>query len=120
MGQHADNRLIRHAKDSYEGSFSTDLLEQYKLYVQSAENVSARRVASSRYLLSLNVALAALYGLQSAGFGQSFLAVADSRYRNSRFLALVLDHQVTCRPEPRQVQSHSRIRAASASGDVQV
>lgn len=72
MGQHADNRLIRHAKDSYEGSFSTDLLEQYKLYVQSAENVSARRVASSRYLLSLNVALAALYGLQPAGFGQSF------------------------------------------------
>ena len=72
MGQHADIRLIQHAKDSYEGSFSTDLLEQYKLYVQSAENVSARRVASSRYLLSLNVALAALYGLQSAGFGQSF------------------------------------------------
>ena len=44
----------------------------YKLYVQSAENVSARRVASSRYLLSLNVALAALYGFQSASFGQSF------------------------------------------------
>ena len=36
----------------YGDSFRSDLLEQYKLYVQSAENVSARRVASSRYLLS--------------------------------------------------------------------
>ena len=64
--------LIRAAKEAYGSSFGKDLLEQYKLYVQSAENVSARRVASSRYLLSLNVALAALYGLQSAGFGQSY------------------------------------------------
>ena len=47
-------------------------LEQYKLYVQSAENVSARRVASSRYLLTLNAALIALYGLQSANFGQGY------------------------------------------------
>ena len=40
--------------------------------MQSAENVSARRVASSRYLLTLNAALVALYGVQSAGFGQSY------------------------------------------------
>ena len=63
--------LIHAAKETYGSSFGADLLEQYKLYVQSAENVSARRVASNRYLLGLNVALAALYGLQSAGFGQS-------------------------------------------------
>ena len=56
----------------YGASFTSDLLEQYKLYVQSAENVSARRVASSRYLLTLNAALVALYGVQSAGFGQSY------------------------------------------------
>ena len=40
--------------------------------MQSAENVSARRVASSHYLLALNTALIALYGLQSAGFGQNY------------------------------------------------
>ena len=34
--------------------------------------MSARRVASSRYLLTLNVALVALYGVQSAGFEQSY------------------------------------------------
>ena len=48
------------------------MLEQHKLYVQSAEDVSARRVVSSRYLLTLNVALVALYGLQSANFGQAY------------------------------------------------
>ena len=40
--------------------------------MQSAENVSARRVASSHYLLALNTALIALYGLQSAGFCQNY------------------------------------------------
>ena len=64
--------LIHAAKETYGNSFGTDLLEQYKLYVQSAENVSARRVASNRYLLTLNAALVALYGLQSANFGQGY------------------------------------------------
>ena len=59
-------------RETYGDSFTSDLLEQYKLYVQSAENVSARRIASSRYLLTLNAALVALYGVQSAGFGQSY------------------------------------------------
>ena len=64
--------LLRHSKGDYGDSFSSDLLEQYKIYVQSSENVSARRVASSRYLLTLNVALVALYGFQYAGFGQGY------------------------------------------------
>ena len=64
--------LIRKAQETYGDSFSGDLLEQYKLYVQTAENVSARRVASSRYLLTLNAAFIALYGLRSTGFGQSY------------------------------------------------
>ncbi len=64
--------VIHHTGDVYGGSFHADLLEQYKLYVQSAENVSARRVASNRYLLSINAALVALYGLQSSNFGQGY------------------------------------------------
>ena len=64
--------FLRCNRELYGDSFTSDLLEQYKLYVQSAENVSARRVASSRYLLTLNAALVALYGVQSAGFGQSY------------------------------------------------
>ena len=75
MPENPSQCLIRKAQDTYGDSFSTDLLEQYKLYVQSAENVSARRVASSRYLLTLNAAFIALYGLQSASFGQSYWAL---------------------------------------------
>lgn len=68
-------QLIQHKREAYGGSFSTDLLEQYKLFVQSAENVSARRVASNRYLLAINAALVALYGLQSTSFGQNYWAL---------------------------------------------
>ena len=72
MDDKARESLISQTEESYGGSFKSDLLEQYKLYVQSAENVSARRVASNRYLLTLNAALVALYGVQSANFGQGY------------------------------------------------
>ena len=72
MHEQSDIGLIQHEKASYGDTFGHDLLEQYKLYVQSAENVSARRVASNRYLLTLNAALIGLYGLQSANFGQGY------------------------------------------------
>ena len=75
MSGESGNSLFQFTGEDYEGSFKADLLEQYKLYVQSAENVSARRVQSSRYLLTLNAALVALYGFQSAGFGQSYWAL---------------------------------------------
>ena len=72
MTDQSNERLFLHTNENYRGSFTSDLLEQYKLYVQSAENVSARRVASSRYLLTLNSAIVALYGFQSASFGQGY------------------------------------------------
>ena len=95
MANQEQESAIHQTTDAYSGSFHADLLEQYKLYVQSAENVSARRVASNRYLLTLNAALIALYGVQSANFGQGLLDAAASRYRNSRISALVLDYQVS-------------------------
>ena len=75
MSEHSVKKLVRNSVEDYAGDFSTDLLEQYKIYVQSVENVSARRVASSRYLLTLNAALVAFYGFQSVGFGQSYWAL---------------------------------------------
>ncbi len=72
MSQQSNKCLVHSTKETYGDSFGTDLLEQYKMYVQSAENVSARRVASSRYLLTLNIALITLYGIQSEGFVQSY------------------------------------------------
>ena len=74
MSQQSNGCLIHYTKETYGDSFGTDLLEQYKMYVQSAENVSARRVASSRYLLTLNIALVTLYGIQSEGSVRSYWA----------------------------------------------
>ncbi len=72
MADQPSSSLIHIAKETYGDTFSTDLLEQYKLYVQSAENVSSRRLASSNYLLTLNAVLITLYGLQSASFGTNY------------------------------------------------
>ena len=70
--------LVHYTKETYGDSFSTDLLEQYKLYVQSAENVSARRVSSGRYLLTVNAALVALYGFQSTNPSQIYWLIPVS------------------------------------------
>ena len=51
--------------------------------------------ASNRHLLTLNVALIALYsGLQSAGYGQSYWALFRSRYGNACLPPLVSDYQI--------------------------
>ena len=75
MPERPDKSLIRHTKDAYGESFNADLVEQYKVFVQSAENVSARRVSSGRYLVTANAALVALYGFQSAGSGPIYLMI---------------------------------------------
>ena len=72
MNDKPAEHLIDNTKETYGDSFTTDLLEQYKLYVQSAENVSARRVATNRFMLTINAALVALYGLQTTNFGQGY------------------------------------------------
>lgn len=75
MASGPDDGVVRCPREAYGESFAADLLEQYKLYVRSAENVSARRIASSRLFLALNAGLVALYGIQPASFGQSWWAV---------------------------------------------
>lgn len=67
---------VHTTKERYGDAFGADLLEQYKLYVQSAENISSNRIATTRYLLTLNAALLALYGLQPLNLGSSDLALA--------------------------------------------
>lgn len=64
--------LIRHTKESYGESFKTDLFEQYKLYVESAERISERRVAANNYLLTVNAFLVTLYGLIAASRFNTF------------------------------------------------
>ena len=59
-------RLIRRTRESYGESFKSDLFEQYRLYVASAEKVSERRVSANNYLLTVNAFLVTLYGLLAA------------------------------------------------------
>ena len=72
MSDKKGTSLFNHSAETYKGDFQTHLLEQYKLYVQSAENVSARRIATSRYLLTFSAAIVALYGLQYTVFGSGW------------------------------------------------
>ena len=66
MPNTTDQKLIRHTKESYGESFKADLFEQYKLYVESAEKISERRVSANNYLLTVNAFLVTLYGLVAA------------------------------------------------------
>lgn len=74
MSDKSDKPLIQHSKETYGDDFNAHLLEQYKLYVQSADNVSARRIASNRYLLTVSVTLLALYGVDLVGIDQRLVS----------------------------------------------
>lgn len=75
MDDQPNEPLIRQTDNPDDGLFKAHLLEQYKLYVQSADNASARRISSNRYLLTINAALTAVYGLQSFAVEHVLLAV---------------------------------------------
>ncbi len=66
MNGEPNEQLFSHTPDSYTGEYENHVLEQYKLYAQSADNLSARRVSSNNFLLTLNSAIIALYGINAA------------------------------------------------------
>jgi hypothetical protein len=66
MSDTPGSQLIRHTTESYGESFRADLFQQYKLYVESAEKISERRVSANNYLLTVNAFLVTLYGLLAA------------------------------------------------------
>lgn len=68
-------QLIRQTKETYGDSFKVDLFEQYKLYVESAEKISDRRVAANNYLLTVNAFLVTLYGLVAASRFNTFWTI---------------------------------------------
>ena len=92
MSDELKNGLFQFTGTDYEGTFKTDLLQQYKLYVQSAENVSARRVASSRYLLTLSAALVCPVQLSIGWLRSELLGSCHSHCWDSRISAVVPYH----------------------------
>ena len=75
MSQTPGPQLIRHTKETYGDSFKADLFEQYKLYVESAEKISERRVSANNYLLTVNAFLVTLYGLLAANQYKGYWAI---------------------------------------------
>ena len=69
MAESDDKRpLLRAGRDDYGEKYRDHLLEQYKLYVESADRVSERRASANNYLLTVNAFLITLYGL-AGSFG---------------------------------------------------
>jgi hypothetical protein len=75
MAEQPTPQLIQHTKDTYGDSFKADLFEQYKLYVESAEKVSERRISANNYLLTVNAFLVTLYGLVAASRFNTFWTI---------------------------------------------
>ena len=48
------DQLISNPKAGYGESFQAHLLEQYKLYVESSQKVTDRRITTGNYLLTVN------------------------------------------------------------------
>jgi len=72
MNQKSPVRLVRHTKKSYGHSFGADLIEQYKLYVSSADKISERRESANNFLLTVNAFLVTLYGLVATSEYKSY------------------------------------------------
>lgn len=58
-------------KKDYGDNFNAHLLEQYKLYVQMADNISSRRQSANSFFLAVNTTIVALVGYLKLGSKES-------------------------------------------------
>ena len=61
--------LLSQAPEHYGPRFQDHLLEQYKLYVDSAQKISERRLHSGNFFLAINSSLVAVFGIALSSFG---------------------------------------------------
>jgi hypothetical protein len=62
--------LITQSPLHYGEKFQDHLLEQYKLYVESAQKISERRLNSGNFFLAINSSLVAIFGIALSSFGR--------------------------------------------------
>lgn len=62
--------LIGQPAESYGERFQDHLLDQYKLYVESAQRISERRLHSGNFFLAINSSLVAAFGITLSSFGK--------------------------------------------------
>lgn len=58
-------RLLPQSPQEYGERFQDHLLEQYKMYVESSQKVSEKRISTGNYLLTVNSSLLTLFGVAS-------------------------------------------------------
>jgi hypothetical protein len=61
--------LLAQTPANYGSRFQDHLLEQYKLYVDSAQKISERRLHSGNFFLAINSSLVAVFGIALSRFG---------------------------------------------------
>lgn len=59
------DKLISNPRETYGERFQEHLLEQYKLYVDSAQKVSEKRISTGNYLLTVSSSLLTVFGIAS-------------------------------------------------------
>jgi hypothetical protein len=64
-GGHPEDQLISNAKETYGERFQEHLFEQYKLYVESAQKVSEKRISTGNYLLTVSSLVLTVFGIAS-------------------------------------------------------
>lgn len=57
------DQLVSNPKEIYGERFQEHLLEQYKLYVDSVQNVSEKRISTGNYLLTVSSSLMTVFGI---------------------------------------------------------
>ena len=57
-----NDSLLRTPPDKYGDAYQHHLLDQYTLYVETADRVSQRRTSANNHLLTVNVFLVSFYG----------------------------------------------------------
>jgi hypothetical protein len=61
--------LLSQTPEHYGPKFQDHLLEQYKLYVDSAHQISERRLHAANFFLAINSSLVAVFGIVLSSFG---------------------------------------------------
>ena len=73
-------QLVSNPKERYGDGYQAHLLEQYKLFVESAQKVTDRRITTGNYLLTVNSFLLTVFGVASSqhlgGFWLAIIPVA--------------------------------------------
>ena len=66
--------LFQYSKEDYGSEYKEHLFEQYKLYVESIDNISDRRQNANNYFITINTVLISLLGFS---FESNFLSSGE-------------------------------------------